>query len=489
MGDLQKTRAGNNAIKLTSSKVITMMIGLASSMLLARFRTLTEYGTYSQLLMAINLVSSLFMLGLPNSINYFLSKAKTDEERESFLSVYYTLTTILSLTVGLVMVLSIPLLEIYFKNDLIKSFWYFLAIYPWTRVIMAGVENLLVVYNKTNILMLYRLLNSVALLAAILVIHVCGGSFNDYMLCFLAVEIVFTAWTYLLAKQNANKLKVSLDVSLIKSIFVFSVPIGFASMIGTVNIELDKMVINNFLSTEDLAIYTNASKELPVSIIASSLTAVLMPQVVKLLCDNKKREAVDLWKSATTISFAIISFIAVACFVFAPEVITILYSEKYLGGTSVFRVYTIVLLFRCTYWGMMLNATGDTKMILYSSIGTLGLNFSLNYLFYNLFGFIGPAIATLISTLTMTVYQLVHTCKKIETKLLQVGPWKNCFIYLMLNIILGVAMHIVKAFIEKRFAINNVVLAILLGLLWFIIYGIICLKPLKKQWQILNKER
>ena len=72
---------GSDAIKLTGSKIITMFIALISSMLLSRFRSLTEYGTYSQLLMAINLVCSIIMLGLPNSINYFLAKTEASKER------------------------------------------------------------------------------------------------------------------------------------------------------------------------------------------------------------------------------------------------------------------------------------------------------------------------------------------------------------------------------------------------------------------------
>lgn len=129
----ERNHIGSDTIKLTGSKIMTMMIAMISSMLLSRFRTLTEYGTYSQLLMAVNLVCSIMMLGLPNSINFFLAKAQTEEERDQFLSVYYTLNTILSLLVGLALVLAIPLLEMIFKNQLISTFWYFLAFFRGLR--------------------------------------------------------------------------------------------------------------------------------------------------------------------------------------------------------------------------------------------------------------------------------------------------------------------------------------------------------------------
>ena len=489
MANSSQTRVGSSAVKLTAAKFITMGIGMVSSMLLARFRSLTEYGTYSQMMMAVSLVTSLIMLGLPNSINYFLGKAKSDDERSSFLSVYYTLSTVLSILVGVVLVALTPLLEIYFKNELISTFWYFLATYPWTRVIMSGTENLLIAYNKSNMLMAFKVANSISLLAIILIIQLFGGTFTQYIILFLGVEAAFTLWTYFIAKRNAKKLHISLDKELIKTIFKFSLPIGFASVVGTLNIELDKLVITSVFSTEELAIYTNASKELPVSIIASSITAVLLPQVVRLMHNDKKEEAVTLWKSATTISFAIISFIAAACFVFAPEVIEVMYSAKYLPGVSVFRVYCVVLLCRCTYFGLMLNATGKTKFILYSSIGTLLMNFSLNYIFYLILGFTGPAVATFLTTVVMAVIQLIYTSKRIKVSFFSIFPWKNCGLFILFNGLCGVAVYFVKAAIESRLEINSIVCAIAVGVVWLSLFAAVMFKPLKKQWDFLNKER
>ena len=110
-------------------------------MLLARFRTLEEYGTYSQMLLVINLFASIFMLGLPNSINFFLARAENQDEQRKFLSVYYTASTALSILLGVALVCAVPLIEGYFKNPAIRSFAYFLAIYPWANVISSSIAN------------------------------------------------------------------------------------------------------------------------------------------------------------------------------------------------------------------------------------------------------------------------------------------------------------------------------------------------------------
>lgn len=476
---------GKKAANITFSKFVVMFISLISGMLLSRFRSLTEYGTYSQIQTIMNLATTIIMMGLPNSLNYFLAKAETEEERIIFLSNYYSLSTILSLIIGAVLVTITPLLITIFDNSLINSFIYFLAFFPWTKIICASIENVLIIYNKTKLIIFFRISNSLCLLGIILLVQVMSWTFNIYMFLYLVIEVIFTLLTYLIVKNLVSRIKFLIKPMLIKQIFAFSIPIGLASMIGTINIELDKIVIGSMLGTKELAVYTNASKELPVTIIASSITAVLLPQMVKFLHVNKVEKAVELWKSAVTISFSIICFLSFACFVFAPEVITILYSKKYLSGVDVFRIYCIVLLLKCTYFGMLLNAVGKTRFILYSSICSLILNLIFNYIFFYLFGFIGPALATFASTLIMQLFQLFYSAKVCKISFRKIFPWKNCFLLILLNIFIGIFFYILNNYLINY--INSILSSIILGIMWTIILLIILYKPLMKEWNNLNK--
>ena len=324
----KRSSLGGDAVKLTVSKVIVLLITLITGMLLSRFRSKLEYGTYSQLNMVISLATTIIMMGIPGSLNFFLARAETKEERSHFLSVYYSMSTLLSLVVGAVLVAAAPLIAGYFDNPLIKDFLYYLAILPWTKIICASIENILVVYRKTNFIMIYRWANSLSLLGIIVLVQAMNWSFGIYMILYVAVESFFSICVYIIARGCAGRLTISFDKELIKTILKFSIPLGLASMVGTLNVELDKFVIGGFMDTEALAVYTNASKEMPVTIIASSITAVLLPQMARLLKKNENKKAVELWGHATYLSFTIIVFLSFALFVFAPEVMNILYSEK-----------------------------------------------------------------------------------------------------------------------------------------------------------------
>lgn len=475
---------GKDAITLTASKIIANVLTMLTAMLLARVRTLEENGTYSQLLLVINLVTSILMLGLPNSINFFLAKANTEEEKNRFLSVYYTLSTLLSAVVGITLACLMPCWETYFSNPQIAEFGFFLLIYPWTRIICSSADNVLVVLKKTKVLMLYRLFNSIAVLASILFIWLCNLDFRTYMVLYVTVEAAFALFVYRLAAHYTGKIRFHIDRDLIRRIFEFSIPIGLAGIIGTLNIELDKLMIGRMFSTEELAVYTYASKEMPVTLIASSITAVLMPRMVRLFEQNKNREAIEMWKNATTLSVAILAFFAVGLATFSREAITFLYSEKYVSGHMVFSVYSLCLLTKCTYFGMVLNAKGATKSILYCSIGTLALNVMLNLFFYRMFGMIGPALATLIAALSMQLLQLLLSSRLLEVRFCEIFPWKSSVQFLMLNGMFSAASVFVLKLVQRSVAV-----AILCAVLWGITYFCAIGKRALSYWNQMNSTK
>lgn len=474
---------GNEAIILTISKVLTMLMQLVSGMLLARFRTLEEYGTYAQLHMAITLGISLFMLGLPNCINYFLARSDTKEEKRQFLSIYYTVNTILGVLVGIILVISIPIIEIYFRNDKISSFAFYLCIFPWASITITGISNVLVTYGQSKKLLALNLGNAASTLVCVVIVHLSSGTFREYMIMYLVCEVAIALGIYLIVYRLEKGLSFRLDWGRIRELLRYAVPIGLASLIGTLNIELDKLMIGRLFDAETLAVYTNASKELPVTILASSLTAVLLPRMAKSFKDNEYDKAIRLWGNAVQLSYLLICFCSMALVVFAPQIMTILYSEKYLSGVSIFRVYSLVLLLRTTYFGLVLNTIGKTKFIMYSSIVSFVLNCGMNYLLYMLLGVIGPALATLISLTVVGVAQLYASAKLLGITLVEIFPWKKLLQTSCLNCVIGVILFRTVSVMKLSTDLHGICISIILGVLGFAAYVFIEKKQICYLWE------
>lgn len=494
---------GKSTLLITASKLASLGINMACVMVLSRIRTLEEYGTYSQLLMAVSLVSVLFIMGLPNSINYFLAREETAEGKRSYLSYYFTLNLLLTCVSGVVLFLGVPVLELYFHNEEIGTYSFFLLLYPFASITMSAVESVLVVYERPRTLVLYRLLNSLSLLGILIVVDVLGMTFRQYMVLYLLTELLFAVAVYVIAGRLSGGLRLAFSAAKLREIAAFCIPIGLASAVGTLSAELDKLMISTFFSTSEYAIYANAAKELPLTVLSSATTMVIMPQIVRHLHRGEAERAISLWKDAFVLNYAVMAVMVFGIVTYAPEVITILYSEKYLPGVTVFRIYTLILLLRTTYFGMILNAMGKTKYILKNSIRVLVLNVVFNLICYWKFGFVGPAIATVAVTFWCGYDLLQATARELRVSILSLLPLRALAGLTAVNLIFAALFAGIKFVLplettmdrifETLFSGRSLTAAgqcgesVLLGLIWILLYAVLMYRPLRRKWNTINQ--
>lgn len=488
--NVKENTLGKDSLLLTISNFMVSVIGIITSMLLARFRTLSEYGTYHQIISITDLVSTIFLLGLPSSVNYFLANSDTEEEKQKFLTLYLVLSTIITAVIGMCLFLSIPLIVSYYNNPYISTFAYIFAVYPWASIVINSLSNVCVVYKKSNKLIIFNIVHVLVNLIILIISQILKLGFQIYTALYIFSMLIFAIFSLCWMIKIVGKLNFSFSWNFIKDIFIYAIPIGLSSAVGTLNGELDKLLIGRFFTTEEYSIYVNASKVLPVTILATSLTTVLLPKFIELLKNNKTDKVISIWGSSINISFGIICLIVGGLIVFAPDVMSLFYSQKYIteSGVAVFRIYTLIILFRATYWGIILNAMGKTKFIFFSSIATLILNCIGNIAFYYLFDFLGPALSSLMSKAVISFFQLIITCKLLKVSIIKIFPWKQIGIFLLQTILIGSLFYILKVKLLGGFTSDySIIISIILGIIWSVIYLLINIKIFKYNWSMLNE--
>ena len=471
---------------ITVSKVLTSLISFVNLALLSRFRTLSEYGTYSEMLLTVTLIISICDLGLPYAVTYFGSRAKDEDERRHFFSVFYTVDTAISILIGVIIVLSIPLIESYFDNPLISKYWYFLLLLPWVRIIDGTIDNVLVILKKTLLIAIYRILYGLSVLCVIVGIQKLGLGFDEYLHAYTVLIVILTIAAYILVSKNLGGLRVTFDKDLFIKILKYAIPIGLASAVGMINIEFDKLIIGHLCTVDEVAIYSNASKVLPVALFSSAISMVLMPTVVKKVSNGENAEAAAMWGKSIVVSLDVLMAIVFALLIFAPEAMTFIYSEKYLAGTSIFRIYCSSYLLSCTYWGTMLNAKGKTKYILYGSIIACVVNIIFDLALFKIFGMIGPAIATVLSQACLVLFQFTFSKKILGIKsIIDVNSMTNMAVR---NVVIAAVFYILKIVLVSRTDINHILLAFILVSVWIILYLVVFGKPILKNINNLSAE-
>ncbi len=479
----KKLSLKGEASLLTASKMINLLITMATSMLLSRFRSLEEYGTFSELSLVLSLITTFCLLGIPNAIHYFLPRTESDGERENFLNTFFTLNTLLSVAAGAAMAAAVPLMAWYFKNRGIYGFYFFAVIMPWAKITIQERANLLVASHKTKTLIVHTLANSLCLLGIIVFTRVIHESFRFYMVLYVAVEVLFGLLVYRETAKISGKFRFRLDKTLCRQILVFAVPIGLSDMVSTITREVDKLMIGGFLDTESLAIYTNAAREISLTVISTSFIAVLMPKLSRMVKEKQIREAVEAWKDTTSFTYIFMCFGVAALVTFAPQVLRILYSAKYLPGTGVFRIYALILLWRTAYFGTMLSLHGETRKILLCSVLSMVLNVVLNYVLYKLMGFTGPAWSTFLSIGAVDLLQLKFSAKITGIPVSKLFPWADLLKITCVNAVCGGAVYLGMQALSAGTDLRGCAISAAAGAAWAAFYfGVLMRRRIKRQW-------
>lgn len=458
-------KTGKDFMVMVFAKCSTSAIGFITTMLLSRHLTLHEYGSYSQLLLIVQLFVSVFSLGLPNSISYFFPR---EVNKGKFVSQYLMLVSLIALIIALFAYTGENIFCSFFKNASLKEYLFFVCIYPWALILINSIDNLCIVLGRTKFLAVYKITNALLTAITAAVASFYSLDLRAYLRIFIIIQVLMSAMVYIFASQNVEKLEIYFDFLYIKKIFTFSLPIGLSAIVGTINAEIDKLVISYYETTEAVAVYSNCSKELPFALIAAALTSLLLPKLVIYLSQNNKDKAIRIWNNSAEFSFTFMAFIVCLLIVFSKEVITFLYSGKFLSGTDIYYVYSCLLLLRFTYFGMFLNAGGKSKSILYSSIVSVMVNIILDIILYHAFGVIGPAIATFVSQIIMNLLQLILTCKNFECCFAKILPWKRIGFCSLINSFLLAGAMFLRLKIQFFDSIGGIVLLLLI---WIVIEG------------------
>ncbi len=482
-------RAGTKAFVLVASKVVTLILSIISSMVLARSLNLDEYGTYSELLTVSSIAVAVFSLGLPNALNYFLPRCENEKEKAGFVSFYFIFITLLSLVLMAVMIFVNKPIAIYYQNERLITYSYFIVIIPWTKLIIGSRSNLLVAEGKVMREIVYCVLNGAFLSLIALFTTFNQSNFDIYITLYVIVEIIFAIAVYFEAfLVSGKKICINSKPNGIKELLTYTIPLGLSTAVSTISLDLDKLIIGFAMDEASVAIYANAGKELPFSLISTSFTAVFLPQIVLLVKKNKTHAAMSRWKDIMEINYIMLSFCVAASVVFAPQIISLLYSEAYLSGVGIFRVYSLTLLLRITYWAMFLNAFGKTNEILLNSVICLALNVVLNLIFCNMIGFIGPAIATLISIFAIVILQVIRTSKLLNMAVWSFIPVKRFILPTAVCIISGIVVTIVVKTLRIGTDTKGIVSVVIIGVVWGLLYLLVYLKKILSLWKLLNTD-
>ena len=390
---------------LSIGNFLTSISSLLLAIFLTRIFSVNQYADYKQTLLVFNMLAPLLLFGFDKSIFYFFSNKKTDK-----LNDYGNLQLFL-LLVNIIYILffvfgGAEFISLQFNNPTIKEFLIIYSIISLFEIPTRLLTPVLVIQEKVKLLTAF---NIAYRLIFFIVSVILAFMYKDVRIVLIsqvimAVFAFFVSQTFI-SKALSSKSKFRIDFKVIKKYLIIGIPLSAATMIGFLGKNIDKALISHYLSKEEFAYYVNGAIEIPlIASITGAIMTILLADFSILYRDNDFIEIFRLWAKSIKFTSSILIFIMFILLLNAEFLITLMYGIEYKSSVKPFMIYLLLLPIRTMVFSTLITVTSKTKYILYGAFMYLIFNVIFSIILIKEFGFIGPAIATVISTYLLGIF-------------------------------------------------------------------------------------
>jgi O-antigen/teichoic acid export membrane protein len=413
-----------------------MLVHVVSGMFFARVLTVADYGTYLQTFLAYDFAVPILTLGMPSALYYFLPREK--ERKKGLVLDNLAIMFLSGLGFSLFLLLGgTELLANRFNNPELSRTLRWMIFYPLYTFPVLMCSAVWVSQDKVKLNAKYNVFTGLILAITLIISVMLTRSYEAPILVRIFLPLVFLPIAvYLIFKYVPGKWSRPNILSMFK-LAKFAIPLGLASVFGTLAIQLAGIIVSFLTSPEQYALYANGAKEVPfVGIVTGSISVVIMADMAKNIENGELSKALELFRKAASISASFLFPIMIFLMFYSESFIEILYSSKYAESVLPFRIYLLMIPIRIAYYGSAFIALGMTKSILYRSIVDLILTVILCYLFVLSFGANGAALGLLLTTFLWTVpFNLYSLSRRFNCSPLYMLPFNTLLRILIISII------------------------------------------------------
>lgn len=458
----------NQSIKNTIITYIGFGIGAINVIFLyTKFLSEAYFGLITFIFSTANILMPLMAFGVHNTIVKFYSSFKTRQSQNSFLSLMIIVPLVLIIPLGLITHFAYDYIGDWLskENIIIKdytwliyisavAFAYFEVFFAWSKVQLQSV------FGNFMREVFHRIMITILLLVHYFQYLTVEQLINAIVAVYIVRVFIMQLYAFSLRKPTLRWTK----TSSLSSILKYSALIIIAGSIANIILEIDKFMLGQFVTLNNVAYYGVAIYIATViGVPARAMHQITHPLTATLLNEKNKVGLNDLYKKSSLNLFIISGFIFL-CIIININQLYQLIPNNYSEGFLVVLVIGLAKLFD--------NLLGNNNAILFNSdyyrmvlvfgIGLALLTVALNYVFIPKFGINGAAYASCITIFIYNITKLLFVYYKFQIQPFTVFTLKT----MSLILICGVALF----FFE--FPFNPILNILLKTLLLTVIYGL-----------------
>lgn len=458
---------------LSLGRGLNMAVQVVFGMVVARVLSMHDLATYRQTMLAYNFAMPILTLGIPTAMYYFLSGAK-ERQRGIILDNMALLLFMASIFTAFLLFGGTDLLARRFSNPDLQHTLRWFVFYPLLTFPSMSLTAVLIINEKVNLSVVLNFILNFVLTIALLISCIVTKSYvwPLYMKILFAgiTTVVMTIAAFSIVREGFDWPRIGKMWEILK----FAVPLGVASMLGSISMQLANIVVSSMCKPEEFAIYSNGAQELPlVNMITSAIATVILADMAVMCREGKKKEALELFRKAAAASAVILFPLTVFFLVYAREFIVCMFSEKYIGSTAPFIVFLFHMPIKIVVYQSAYVALGKTGAVFWRTLVSLIVSIPMVWLGVKMFGTVGAAIGSTVVLYAWNVpYNLIYLARQFNCGILYFFPWKKLGALLMLSIMSIAIAFALTVFLPSAWSLCRLTVGAIVFACVYLIAGI-----------------
>lgn len=412
------------AFYVAVGKILAMIVQFVMPLFLTRFLTKHDYGIYSQFYLVFGFLLSIFGMGIQSNLYYFYPKSRIDEQGRFVWGTYILILISGIIGCGLFMIPSVG--QVIINNDYLEEYTFLIAACVFLGMPSLMIDPLSVVRSDKRLAVVFHPLEVICKILIVIAFALIFRSLSSILYGILLLEFLIFCFVFVYLIKNYRLSNDTFSFSLLKQQLIYSLPFGVAVVLNTLSGRFDKLLSVSFLTPEQYATYSIAFFGIPgIMQIYDSLCQVNVTNMAKLYKENDILGVKNEYKSfvVKTLSFSFPIILIV--FVFTPQLIDLLFSEKYADAVPFFRIYILTFVIGMLGSGTILRAIDKTKLSMRAYFISVMITLPLSYWLIKTYGIWGAIGSAVLNTVVPKLFQIIFETRSINSSIKDYFPWKE----------------------------------------------------------------
>ncbi len=404
----------SNIIHTYSSRIILIILGLVSNVVITRALGVEEYGEYIFLMTVVVTGMQFGSFGLHSANIYYVA------QRRSFVGMLFKNSIMFALVSGLMMSLIIVCINHFFPNafnfDLLQILLISLLII--FSLISLFIRNLLIgigeIKKDNNIAMKIRLI-SLSLVFIAIVFFDFSIDIAIYIYAISLILTIYFVWKILypyLIKSYPNKL----SIKFFKKMSKFGTKAYISGLLAYLVFKSDLYFVNYYLSASELGYYSLAVSFIDYIYILPTIVGTILFQKLSSITSEEEK----LYLLRSVISYFTVAYLVFLGFIYfiSDPLIMALYGREFSNSISIIKLLLIAIFFMGyqTIEVQYLVSMGYPKQIIFYWLFAFILNFILNFILIEEYMLEGVVFSTIISYFIVFLFIKIKVFQYVNSK-------------------------------------------------------------------------